>query len=69
MTPTRLAEFDRARCPRLSEMLVRDLPKSLSRFIEIRTIIDKCCHAWNFFANDKTVVASVTKRAWAEVND
>ncbi|MBO9097631.1 hypothetical protein, partial [Rhizobium sp. L58/93] len=29
--------FDRIRCPRLSETLVRDLLKPLSRFSEIRT--------------------------------
>jgi len=31
-------------------------------------IVDKCCQAWNFFANDKAVVASITSRQWAEVN-
>lgn len=41
---------------------------ALTVFDDDQTIIDKCCEAWNFFANDKPVVASVTKRAWAEVN-
>lgn len=31
-------------------------------------ILDKCCQAWNFFANDKSNVASVTARKWAQVN-
>jgi hypothetical protein len=36
-------------------------------FNDDQTILGKCSEAWNFFANDKPVVASVTKRAWAEV--
>lgn len=31
-------------------------------------IVDKCCQAWNFFANDKTAVASITARNWAQVS-
>jgi hypothetical protein len=31
-------------------------------------IVDKCCDAWNFFANDPDAVASVTARKWARVN-
>ena len=30
-------------------------------------IVDKCCQAWNFFANDKAAVASITSRNWAHV--
>ena len=31
-------------------------------------IVDKCCDAWNFFANDPTAVASITSRKWTQVN-
>ena len=31
-------------------------------------IVDACCNAWNFFANDPNAVASITSRSWAEVN-
>jgi hypothetical protein len=31
-------------------------------------ILDKCCQAWNFFANDKAAVASITMRNWAQVS-
>lgn len=32
-------------------------------------IVDKCCEAWNFFANDPKLVASITSRSWATVSD
>ncbi len=32
-------------------------------------ILDACCKAWNFFANDKPVVASITTRDWAAVRN
>ena len=32
-------------------------------------IVDKCCQAWNFFASDAKLVASITSRKWAQVND
>ena len=31
-------------------------------------IVDKCCEAWNFFAGDPELVASITSREWATVN-
>ena len=31
-------------------------------------IVDKCCNAWNFFANDTAAVTSITTRQWAQVN-
>lgn len=31
-------------------------------------ILDACCKAWNFFANDPNTIASVTSRAWAKVS-
>jgi transposase len=31
-------------------------------------IVAACCEAWNFFANDRTTVASITKRAWITVD-
>jgi transposase len=30
-------------------------------------IVDKSCEAWNFFANDKAAIASITFRDWAQV--
>ena len=31
-------------------------------------IVDACCKAWNFFANDPKAIASITSRSWAQVN-
>jgi hypothetical protein len=31
-------------------------------------IVDACCKAWNFFANDPAAVASITSRAWANAS-
>jgi transposase len=31
-------------------------------------IVDKCCQAWNFFADNKPAIASITSRQWAQVN-
>ena len=31
-------------------------------------IVDACCNAWNFFANDPEAIASITSRVWAEVS-
>ena len=34
-------------------------------------IVEACCNAWNFFANDPTSITSITsitQRSWAEVN-
>ena len=41
---------------------------AITVFEDYAHIVDKCCQAWNFFANDKAVVASITSRQWAEVN-
>jgi hypothetical protein len=41
---------------------------AITVFNDYDHIVDKCCQAWNFFANDKAAVASVTSRHWAEVN-
>jgi len=30
-------------------------------------IVDKCCDAWNFFANDADRITSITHRDWATV--
>ena len=32
-------------------------------------ILDKACEAWMFLDADKTRIASITKRSWAQVND
>lgn len=42
---------------------------AITVFDDYDHIVDKCCKAWNFFANDKAVVASITSRQWAEVKD
>ena len=31
-------------------------------------IVEACCTAWNFFANDPKAIASITSRSWAEVS-
>jgi transposase len=31
-------------------------------------IVDTCCDAWNFFADDLATVVSITSRPWAQVN-
>ena len=41
---------------------------AITVFDDYEHIVDACCKAWNFFANDKAVVASVTGRSWAAVN-
>ena len=30
-------------------------------------IVDACCNAWNFFANDPKAIASITSREWTKV--
>ena len=37
-------------------------------FTDQGDIVDHCCKAWNFFANDPKVIASITSRAWTEVS-
>ena len=31
-------------------------------------IVDACCAAWNFFANDTQAITSITSRSWAKIN-
>ena len=31
-------------------------------------IVEACCNAWNFLANDPKAIASITTRAWAQVS-
>lgn len=31
-------------------------------------IVDACCKAWNFFANDPKAITSITSRQWAGVS-
>jgi hypothetical protein len=37
-------------------------------FHDYSHIVDTSCEAWNFFADDKPAVASITSRDWAQVN-
>jgi len=41
---------------------------AISVFDSYDDIVDACCNAWNFFANDPDVVASITNRNWARVS-
>ena len=42
---------------------------AITVFDDYQDIVDKCCDAWTFFAKDKAVIASITSRSWATVND
>jgi hypothetical protein len=35
---------------------------------DYEAIVDTCCEAWNFFADDLKTVTTVTTRSWASVN-
>ncbi len=37
-------------------------------FDDYDAIVNACCEAWNFFANDLETVTTVTSRSWATVN-
>ena len=39
---------------------------AITVFDDYNDIVAKCCDAWNFFANDKPAVASITARNWAK---
>ena len=41
---------------------------AISVFDSYDDIVDACCNAWNFFANDPNTVTSITTRSWAQVN-
>ena len=41
---------------------------AISVFESYDDIVDACCNAWNFFANDPVAISSITSRSWAEVN-
>jgi transposase len=41
---------------------------AITVFDSYTDIVDACCAAWNFFANDTAAVASITSRRWAKVN-
>ena len=41
---------------------------AITVFDDYDHILDACCNAWNFFANDNSVIASITSRSWAAVN-
>ena len=42
---------------------------AITVFDSYAEIVDKCCDAWNFFANDPDRITSITSREWATVND
>ena len=39
---------------------------AISVFDTYDQIVDRCCDAWNFFANDKKAVRSITAREYAK---
>ena len=41
---------------------------AISVFESYDDIVDACCNAWNFFANDHKAIASITSRSCAEVS-
>ena len=41
---------------------------AITVFDDYDHIVEKCCDAWNFFANDKAAVTSIAARSWAKVN-
>ena len=41
---------------------------AITIFDSYADIVDKCCAAWNFFAEDPAAVTSITSRQWAQVN-
>jgi len=72
-----LAEIARTVAPGAHALLVLDgagwhLLRSnwlaISVFDGYDAIVTACCAAWNRFANDPAAVASITSRAWAQVN-
>lgn len=40
---------------------------AITVFDDEKHIVDVCCEAWNFFANDPVAIASITTREWAQV--
>ena len=38
---------------------------AISIFYTVEDILEACCEAWSFFANDKETVHSITMRKWA----
>jgi hypothetical protein len=38
----------------------------ISVFESYEEIVDRCCEAWNFFAQDKKAITSITSREWAK---
>lgn len=40
---------------------------AISVFSGYDAIVDACCSAWNFFANEPAIVTSITSRSWAEI--
>ncbi len=41
---------------------------AITVFDTYEEIVDACCKAWNFFANDPAAIASITSRSWAQVS-
>jgi len=39
---------------------------AISVFDTCEQIVDACCQAWNFFANDPEAINSITSREYAE---
>jgi hypothetical protein len=41
---------------------------AITVFNDYGHIVDESCETWNFFADDKPAITSITFREWAQVN-
>jgi hypothetical protein len=42
---------------------------AITVFESYDAIVAKCCEAWNFFAQDRSAITSITSRSWAAVSE
>ena len=42
--------------------------RAITVFNTYEEIVDACCNAWNFFANNPVAITSITSRTWAQVS-
>ena len=47
---------------------LRSNMRAITVFDGYDAIVDACCAAWNFFANDTQAITSITSRSWAKIN-
>ena len=61
------------KCPELNPVenvwaYLRANKRAITLFDTYDDIVDACCNAWNFFANDPHAIPSITSGSWTEVN-